>query len=113
MAGPSSRLPRNADGARFVSVDEDGVAKVWIADRDEPEWTSAVDDRSAQRLIRAEQSVQLATDNVESFQQALEDAQQQKKTDEGRLALAESALVEKTKALADAEAAAEAARLKP
>ena len=105
-----AKVAAQKGGAHFVSVDNGGVAKMWTADRDEPEWTVAVDDRSAQRLLRAEQSVQLARDNIELFQNALEAARQQQNTDRERLASAESSLTEKRKALAEAEAAAEAAR---
>ncbi|MDC0936888.1 hypothetical protein OAS39_11430 [Pirellulales bacterium] len=100
------------DGAHFVSIDDDGVAKTWAADQDEPTWTATVDDRSAQQLIRAKQSVQLASANVKSFQQELEAARRQQKTDQERLASAESSLAEKREALTAAIAAAEAARFK-
>ena len=98
-------------GAHFVSVDDKGVTKMWAMDKHEPTWTTAVDDRSEQRLIRAEHSVQLASANVELFQNQVAAARQQQKTDEDRLVAAESAVAEKTKSLSDAAAAAEAARV--
>ncbi len=70
------------DGTRIVSAGNDGMAKHWVVDVEQPQLEQPIDFRSAHQRDHLQQNIEIATSNVDVASKSLEAARKQLTTDQ-------------------------------